>query len=113
MTIPWIVSDSGSPYRQISADIFLPPSVVLGMHIRRHGRHERHRRSNPPFVDHSALQILAKDPLFQGRDNPDQLVQIAKVLGTDGLYTYMKRFGIALPKDIAMGTYKRKSWVSH
>jgi hypothetical protein len=33
------------------------------------------------------FQIFRKEPFFHGHDNADQLVKIAKVLGTDELFT--------------------------
>lgn len=36
-------------------------------------------------------QIFRKDPLFHGHDNYDQLVKIAKVLGTDELFAYIDK----------------------
>lgn len=41
-------------------------------------------------------QIFRKEPFFHGHDNYDQLVKIAKVLGTDGLYHYLEKYDIAL-----------------
>merc|ERR1712118_58167 len=38
-----------------------------------------------------AALIFRKEPFFQGSDNQDQLVKIAKVLGTDGLYDYLEK----------------------
>lgn len=43
-----------------------------------------------------AGMIFRKDPFFQGHDNYDQLVKIAKVLGTDELYAYLEKYGIEL-----------------
>jgi len=37
-----------------------------------------------------ASMIFKKEPFFQGSDNYDQLVKIAKVLGTDDLHKYLK-----------------------
>jgi casein kinase II subunit alpha len=38
--------------------------------------------------------------LFLGRDNPHQLVKITRVMGTDGLFEYMDKYGIDLnPKE--------------
>ena len=42
------------------------------------------------------LQIFRKEPFFHGHDNYDQLVKIAKVLGTDALYQYTEKYDIAL-----------------
>lgn len=32
--------------------------------------------------------------LFIGKDNADQLIEIAKVLGTEDLYLYIKKYNI-------------------
>mmetsp|Transcript_26129 Transcript_26129/g.65303 ORF Transcript_26129/g.65303 Transcript_26129/m.65303 type:complete len:185 (+) Transcript_26129:402-956(+) len=40
--------------------------------------------------------IFKKEPFFYGQDNQDQLVKIAKVLGTDGLFDYLKKYGLRL-----------------
>ena len=37
------------------------------------------------------IQIFRKEPFFRGNDNYDQLVRIAKVLGTDSLYRYLRK----------------------
>ena len=52
------------------------------------------------------LQIFRKEPFFHGHDNYDQLVKIAKVLGTDGLYQYIDKYDIALDPqyDELLGT---------
>jgi casein kinase II subunit alpha len=42
------------------------------------------------------VQIFRKEPFFHGHDNYDQLVKIAKVLGTDELYTYIDKYNIRL-----------------
>ena len=44
-----------------------------------------------------AGMIFKKEPFFQGHDNNDQLVRIAKVLGTDELKTYLHRYNLKLP----------------
>lgn len=40
--------------------------------------------------------IFNKDPFFHGRDNYDQLVKIAKVLGTKDLFDYLDKYGLTL-----------------
>lgn len=40
--------------------------------------------------------IFRKEPFFHGQDNYDQLVKIAKVLGTDDLFAYIDKYSIAL-----------------
>jgi hypothetical protein len=42
------------------------------------------------------LQIFKKEPFFHGHDNYDQLIKIAKVLGTDDLYAYLAKYHIDL-----------------
>ena len=37
-----------------------------------------------------AGMIFKKEPFFQGHDNYDQLVKIAKVLGTEDLFKYIE-----------------------
>jgi casein kinase II subunit alpha len=48
-----------------------------------------------------------KDPFFHGHDNYDQLVKIARVLGTDELYAYLSKYGIKLDGhlDAMLGRY--------
>jgi len=40
--------------------------------------------------------IFRKEPFFHGHDNYDQLVRIAKVLGTEDLYEYLNKYQIEL-----------------
>ena len=40
--------------------------------------------------------ILCAEPFFHGHDNYDQLVRIAKVLGTEELYEYLDKYQIEL-----------------
>ncbi|GAA6041374.1 hypothetical protein JCM8097_007691 [Rhodosporidiobolus ruineniae] len=56
--------------------------------------------------------ILRKDPLFHGHDNYDQLVKIAKVLGTDELFAYLDKYQIDLDPeyDDILGRHTKKSW---
>jgi hypothetical protein len=44
-----------------------------------------------------------KDPFFCGHDNYDQLVKIARVLGTDELYDYLNKYGIELDPQVCSG----------
>jgi casein kinase II subunit alpha len=59
-----------------------------------------------------AGMIFRVDPLFKGSDNNDQLVRIAKVMGTDDLFTYMKKYKINMPPQIAkiMKSYPKQEW---
>lgn len=59
-----------------------------------------------------ASMIFRKEPFFHGHDNYDQLVRIAKVLGTDDLYSYIEKYQIDLDprfNDI-LGRHSRKRW---
>ena len=40
--------------------------------------------------------IFLREPLFRGADNQDQLLKIVQVLGTDGLYEYVDKYGLEL-----------------
>jgi casein kinase II subunit alpha len=59
-----------------------------------------------------AGMIFRKEPFFHGHDNHDQLVKIAKVLGTDELFTYLEKYSIVLdPHFLSMiGRHSRKPW---
>jgi len=59
-----------------------------------------------------ASMIFRKEPFFHGHDNYDQLVKIAKVLGTDELYAYIDKYDIGLDPqyDDILGRYPRKPW---
>jgi casein kinase II subunit alpha len=54
-----------------------------------------------------ASMIFIKEPFFHGQDNYDQLVKIAKVLGTDGLFAYIEKYDIELDAqfDDLLGKY--------
>uniref|UniRef100_A0A3B3QEU6 non-specific serine/threonine protein kinase n=1 Tax=Paramormyrops kingsleyae TaxID=1676925 RepID=A0A3B3QEU6_9TELE len=59
-----------------------------------------------------ASMIFQKEPFFHGQDNCDQLVRIAKVLGTDELFGYLHKYHIELDqrfKDL-LGQQTRKRW---
>lgn len=59
-----------------------------------------------------ASMIFRKEPFFHGHDNYDQLVRIAKVLGTEELYEYLDKYQIELDprfQDI-LGSHSRKRW---
>eukprot|EP00126_Sphaerothecum_destruens_P001523 Sdes_comp14939_c0_seq1m3645 len=59
-----------------------------------------------------ASMIFKKEPFFHGHDNFDQLVKIARVLGTDDLIVYLNKYGIDLDPqfDDTLGRHARKSW---
>ncbi|CAN0405686.1 unnamed protein product, partial [Discosporangium mesarthrocarpum] len=37
--------------------------------------------------------LFNREPFFRGRNNEDQLLRIALVLGTDGLFEYLRKYG--------------------
>nr|XP_020660145.1 casein kinase II subunit alpha-like [Pogona vitticeps] len=53
-----------------------------------------------------ASMIFRKEPFFHGHDNYDQLVRIAKVLGTEDLYDYIDKYNIELDPH----RHSRKRW---
>jgi len=59
-----------------------------------------------------AGMIFKKEPFFHGHDNQDQLVKIAKVLGTDELYAYLDKYGISMDSHFMglIGKHVRKPW---
>ncbi|KAK6458015.1 casein kinase II, alpha subunit cell cycle control, cell division, chromosome partitioning [Scheffersomyces xylosifermentans] len=61
-----------------------------------------------------AAIIFKKEPFFRGDSNNDQLVQIAKVLGTEDLMKYVNKYGLKLSSDYddILGTHPRRSWQS-
>uniref|UniRef100_A0A1I7YL58 Casein kinase II subunit alpha n=1 Tax=Steinernema glaseri TaxID=37863 RepID=A0A1I7YL58_9BILA len=61
-----------------------------------------------------ASMIFRKDPFFQGHDNYDQLIRIAKVLGTDDLFKYLDKYQIDLDNRFndLLGIYPRRQWKS-
>lgn len=62
-----------------------------------------------------AGMIFMMHPFFHGKDNYDQLVKIAKVLGTDALNEYLRKYRLTLEPayDDIMGVYPRKKWTSY
>ncbi|XP_022963414.1 casein kinase II subunit alpha-2-like [Cucurbita moschata] len=59
-----------------------------------------------------AGMIFRKEPFFYGHDNHDQLVKIAKVLGTDELNAYLNKYNLELDPqlDALVGRHSRKLW---
>ncbi|XP_062268989.1 casein kinase II subunit alpha-like [Platichthys flesus] len=59
-----------------------------------------------------ASMIFRKEPFFHGHDNYDQLLRIAKVLGTEALYDYIDKYNIELDPWFIdfLGRHSRKSW---
>jgi len=60
-----------------------------------------------------AGMVFKKEPFFHGHDNYDQLVKIAKVLGTDGLLEYLAKYNMELDSDFdeMIGRHPRRPWV--
>merc|ERR1712154_49977 len=56
--------------------------------------------------------IFQREPFFKGMDNNDQLVKIAKVLGTDSLFEYLKKYNLKLDPsiDASLGRTAKKPW---
>ena len=56
--------------------------------------------------------IFRKEPFFYGHDNYDQLVKIAKVLGTDELNAYLNKYHLELNSqpDALVGRHSCKPW---
>lgn len=61
-----------------------------------------------------AGMTFKKEPFFCGADNVDQLVRIAKVLGTELLNDYLDTYDLELEPDVEdrIGTHARKEWAS-
>jgi len=59
-----------------------------------------------------AGMVFQREPFFHGSDNYDQLVKIARVLGTDGLIEYLDTYQQPLDThfDDLLGKYSRKAW---
>lgn len=59
-----------------------------------------------------AGMVFRKEPFFHGHDNYDQLVKIARVLGTDGLFNYLDKYNLELDPhfDDILGRHSRKAW---
>jgi casein kinase II subunit alpha len=59
-----------------------------------------------------AGMIFRKEPFFHGHDNYDQLVKIAKVLGTEELFHYLDTYDLELDPhfDGILGRHSKKPW---
>ncbi|EFH41265.1 hypothetical protein ARALYDRAFT_496862 [Arabidopsis lyrata subsp. lyrata] len=59
-----------------------------------------------------AGMIFRKEPFFYGHDNQDQLVKIAKVIGTDELNAYLNKYQLELDPQLEalVGRHSRKPW---
>lgn len=55
--------------------------------------------------------VFKKEPFFHGNSNTDQLVKIARVLGTDDLQKYLEKYQLQLGQEYDdFGTYAKKPW---
>jgi casein kinase II subunit alpha len=56
--------------------------------------------------------IFKKEPFFRGNDNKDQLVKIARVLGTDELDAWIDKYGLTIEPTFrgSIGRHSRKPW---
>lgn len=56
--------------------------------------------------------IFKREPFFKGKSNPDQLVKIAKVLGTHDLKKYLDKYNVELEDEYLeeIGQHSRKAW---
>ena len=59
-----------------------------------------------------ASMIFRRDPFFKGSDNFDQLRKIVKVLGSDDLHIYTKKYNIKLTDGFeeSLGKHTKKCW---
>ena len=59
-----------------------------------------------------AAMIFKKEPFFHGQDNLDQLVKIAKVLGTDELIEYIEKYNLQLDDEFngRFKNYPKRAW---
>lgn len=55
-----------------------------------------------------AGMIFRKEPFFHGRDNNDQLVKIARVLGTRDLSAYLQKYNLRLPSPAFDGLLEER-----
>jgi len=51
---------------------------------------------------HAAVHFPLQDPFFCGHDNYDQLVKIARVLGSEPLYEYLAKYGLELDPQVGL-----------
>ena len=56
--------------------------------------------------------LFHKEPFFQGNSNDDQLVKIAKFLGTDDLWDYCEKYEINIEEGLAnmIGKHTKKAF---
>ena len=59
-----------------------------------------------------ACMMFQKDPLFKGSDNYDQLIKIARIMGTEGLMDYVKKYRLSLHSyyNERLGNWPKVAW---
>lgn len=58
-----------------------------------------------------ASMVFMKEPLFHGKSNIDQLVQIVRVLGSASLNKYLEKYNLTLSEEYEdLGYYNRRPW---
>mmetsp|Transcript_159 Transcript_159/g.274 ORF Transcript_159/g.274 Transcript_159/m.274 type:complete len:643 (-) Transcript_159:136-2064(-) len=57
-----------------------------------------------------AGMMFKKEPLFQGKDNDDQLKKIVRVLGTPQFKVYVRKYGLDPALISFVGNHYRKDW---
>jgi len=56
--------------------------------------------------------IFRREPFFRGDDNKDQLVRIARVLGTKELDEYLDKYGLKISFRHQVDTHAKREWKS-
>jgi casein kinase II subunit alpha len=63
-----------------------------------------------------ASMVFRKEPFFYGNTNMEQLIRIAKVLGTEKLFEYLDKYKIELDEQynnhLERGLFPQKNWHS-
>ena len=59
-----------------------------------------------------AAIVFKKEPFFHGKDPYDQLVKIVKVLGTEGLINYVRKYNLQIDEEYhgRLSNYAKKPW---
>lgn len=58
-----------------------------------------------------ASMVFKKEPFFHGKSNTDQLVQVVRVLGSDDLHKYLRKYNLTLAEEYEdLGYYSRRPW---
>merc|ERR1712038_1667762 len=61
-----------------------------------------------------AGMIFRREPIFKGNDNHDQLVKIARILGTESLFDYLDKYNLTLHEVfdnlLSREKYQRQPW---